>query len=172
MNNTDVSNLVALRGFFTTQMYLQGQSLREIEFRLGFDAGRLSLGAWFAAATQLPGPDDFEFAGYSQVAGHHTAKVYGNINSPSNDSERQAILARKKSVIARWELYGSERLIKVVPMIGHSLNMIDNYQYPPGSGIPQWKITKPVLCRGICFVKEYPNGKFIPDQGYKEVKYK
>ncbi len=70
-NSTELST-VALRGFFTKQIYLQGQTLREIEDRLGFDSGRLSLGAWFATVVRLPMVDEFEFAGYSQVAGHHT----------------------------------------------------------------------------------------------------
>jgi len=172
MNKTEVSNYVSLRGFFTTQIYLQGQSLREIEIRLGFDAGRLAQGAWFAVATQLPGPDDFEFAGYSQVAGHNTASQYGNLNKPANDQEKQGYLNRKRSVISQWQLFGASRLVKVIPMTGHSLNMSDDYQYPPGSGIPQWKVIKPVLCRGICFVGDYPKGRFIPDEGYTEVKYK
>lgn len=154
---------VALRGFFTTQLYLQGQTLREIELRLGFDQGRLSLGAWFATPSQLPGPNDFEFAGYSQVAGHRTAKEYGeDINNPKNDNEKKAYLLRKRSVIEHWQLYGSNRLIKVIPMIGHTLNMSDDYQYPPGTGVPQWKITTALLCNGICFVNDYPNGKFNP----------
>lgn len=163
---------VSLKGFFTTQLFLQGQSLREIEMRLGFDQGRLSLGAWFATPMQLPGPADFEFAGYSQVAGHRTAKEYGELNNPKTDVEKQAYLAKKRNVVSQWQLYGTNRLIKVVTMIGHSLTTSDDYQYPAGSGIPQWKITKLILCRGICFVSDYPKGRFIPDEGYSEVKYK
>jgi hypothetical protein len=163
MNKSDISNLVNLRGFFTTQIYLQGQTLAEIERRLGFDSGRLSLGAWFAAAINLPGPDDFEFAGYSMVPGHRTIEKYGDINNPGTDPEREAHLRRKRSVISEWDLSGIHRLIKVIPMIGHSPNMSDDYQYPQGSGIPQWKIIKPILCEGICFVKDYPNGRFKPE---------
>ena len=172
MNKSEVSNTVALRGFFTTQLHLQGQTLREIELRLGFDSGRLSLGAWFATPLQLPKPEDFEFAGYSQVASHRTAKEYGSLNNPLSEAGKQAHLNRKRSLINQWQIYGSNRLIKVIPMIGHSLNMSDDYQYPQGSGIPQWKIINPILCRGICFVSDYPKGRFIPDQGYLEVKYK
>lgn len=154
---------VALRGFFTTQLFLQGQTLREIELRLGFDQGRLSLGAWFVTPKQLPGIHDFEFAGYSQVASHRTAKEYGeNLNKPDTESEKQAHHTRKKSVVDSWQLYGSARLVKVIPMIGHSLSMSDDYQYPPGTGIPQWKMINPVLCDAICYVGDYPNGKFNP----------
>lgn len=163
MNKSDISNLVNLKGFFTTQVYLQGQNLAEIERRVGFDSGRLSQGAWFAAAIQLPGPDDFELAGYSLVPAHRTVEKYGDINNPKTDWEKEGYLRRKKLAITQWELSGLHRLIKVIPMIGHSLGMSDDYQYPQGSGIPQWKITKPVLCEGICFVKDYPNGRFTAD---------
>jgi hypothetical protein len=162
---------VSLGGFVTLQLHLQGQTLEEIERRLGFDSGRLSLGAWFATPTRLPGPDDFQFAGYSQVAGHYTKARYGNINDPDTGWEKQAYVLRKKNVIAGWQLYGINRLIKVVPMIGHSPNLSNDYQYPPGNGIPQWKIVRPIMFRGIGYVGNYPKGRFIPDQGYTEVKY-
>ena len=168
-------NPVNLRGFVTTQKYLQGQTLREIEIRLGFDKGRLSLGAWFAVAMRLPNHSQFEFAGYTQVAGHHTHEQYGDLNSPASPEEKAIYLARKMNIIqTKWSLNGEKRLVKVVPMIGHSLQMSDDYQYPPGSGIPQWKITAwPGLpFKGICFVGDYPDGKFIPDEGYNPVRYR
>jgi len=168
-------NPVNLRGFFTTQIWLQGQTLREIEKRLGFDSGRFSQGVWFTTAVRLPQPEEFEFAGYSQVAGHHTKEIYGDINSSLNKQEN-AILNQKRLNVIRneWSLYGNKRLIKVIPMIGHSLMMGDNYQYPPGSGIPQWKIVAPIGIpwKGISFVDNYPNGQFIPDEGYTPIRYK
>ncbi|MEO6254438.1 MAG: hypothetical protein ABIO79_14090, partial [Ferruginibacter sp.] len=141
---------VPLKGFFTKQIYLQGQTLVEIERRLGFDSGRLSQGAWFAAATVLPNPHEFEFAGYSQVAGHHTSEQYGDINNPKNKHEEDAYILQKKAIINTWKIYGSDRLVKVIPMIGHSYHMGQDYQYPPGSGIPQWRIISPIYCKGIC----------------------
>jgi hypothetical protein len=166
-----VQGSVQLAGFFTRQIGLQGQTLAEIERRLGFDRGRLSQGAWFATALELPKEDGFELAGYSQVASHHTVEQYGNINSPQTNDQKAAYQQQKKNVIASWKLTGSDRLIKVIPMIGHSLQMGLDYQYPPGSGLPQWKITKPILCKGICFVSDYPDGRFIPEQGYHSIKY-
>jgi hypothetical protein len=165
---------VYLRGFFTTQRWLQGQTLREIEQRLGLYNGRLSQGAWFATVIELPRPDDFEFAGYSQVAGHHTLQMYGNLNSRENQEERANYLQRQLNIInSEWSLYGDKRLIKVISMLDHSIMMSYDFQYPPGSGIPQWKIIAKdgVRWKGICFVKDYPNGRFIPDQGYNPVRY-
>ena len=172
MVNTQDLNPVALGGFFTVQLYLQGQKLAEIESRLGFDRSRLAQGAWFVTPIGLPGPNDFDLAGYSQVAGHRTREQYGELNSPVNDLEKAAYLQKKKNAMATWALHGQKRLIKVIPMTGHSLNMSDNYQYPPGSGIPQWRISRAketILWRGICFVKDYPNGRFIPDEGYTAI---
>ena len=168
MNN----GTVALYGFFTTQIYLQGQTLREIEIRLGFDKGKLAQGAWFAAATHLPNVGQFEFAGYSQVASHHTVEQYGNINKPQGLSEKEAYDRRQKMVIETcWALHGSNRLIKVIPMTGHTPNMDMDYQYPPGSGIPQWKAIVPVYWKGLSLVKDYPNGRFIPDEGFTHIMY-
>lgn len=160
MSTNQISGSVPLRGFFTIQKCLHGRSLQDIERILGLDSGRLAQGAWFATPIQLVHPGDFEFAGYSQVAGHHTISQYGNINSPANKYEMDAHKRIKESLIKEWQTLGENRLIKVIPMTGHSLSMSNDYQYPPGSGIPQWKFINYISCRGICFVNDYPNGKF------------
>jgi hypothetical protein len=163
MVNQQLTNTVYLKGFFTLKLYLLGQTLREIEQRMGFDAGRLSLGAWFATPLGIPSEDEFELAGYSQVAGHHTREQYGdNLNNPGTDGEKQAYAIQKRNVIQGWQLYGTNQLIKVLPMIGHSINMSDDFQYPPGTGIPQWKMIKPILCRGLFYSNTYPGGRFTP----------
>ena len=166
------SGTIFMKGFFTTQKYLQGRTLYQIEKLLGLHERRLSKGAWFCAATMLPGTNDFELAGYSQVAGHHTKDQYGSINDPKNLSEKNAYESQKKNVIGSWKLYGWQRLIKVIPEINYDGSLTNDYQYPPGAGTPQWKMIREIPCRAICFIKDYPNGKFIPDEGYKEIKYK
>ncbi|MDF9797955.1 hypothetical protein OKW21_003218 [Catalinimonas alkaloidigena] len=169
-----LTNIIYRSGFFTTQRWLQGHILREIEDRLGFKTGRLSQGAGFFTAVHLPKPEEFEFAGYSQVASHHTEKEYGNINSPVSHDEKAGYLQRKMSVLnSQWSLYGDKRLIKVVPRIGHNSALKNDDQYPPGKGIPQWKIValNGIAWREISFVSEYPNGQFIPDEGYTAVRY-
>lgn len=169
-----LNNLVELGGFFTTQLWVQGKTLREIERLMGFDNGRLSQGAWFATvAFRLPKPEEFEFAGYSHVAGHRTTKVYGNLNSPQTQNEKDYYAKQKETIIrTKWSMQGSSRLIKVVPMIGHSIFMGDDFQYPPGAGIPQWKLVKKLYWKGISFVKEYSEERFIPEQGFTNVKYR
>jgi hypothetical protein len=168
------SGPVALSGFFTTQIYLQGKTLSEIEVLVGYDRGRLRQGAWFATAIRLPGVDDFELAGYSMVAAHRIKEQYGDLNNPNGKLEEDAYKRKKLNAMLGWSGFGSQRLIKIIPMTGHDPNMSDDYQYPPGSGIPQWRVKRerPILWRGICLVKDYPNGRFIPDEGFTPVKYK
>ena len=171
MDGNNITETMSLRGFFTTQKHLQGKTLREIERLLGFNDGRLSKGAKFFTPLILPGIDGFEFAGYSQVAGHHTQAQYGNINSPEGPAEKKQYDEMKKKVAGSWTLYGSERLIKVLPVTRPRDGVPDDFQYPPGLGIPQWKMTNQVECRVISFVRDY-DGRFIPDQGYKEIRIK
>jgi hypothetical protein len=156
---------VNLSGYFTSLNYLQGKTLAEIERLVGYDAGRLKQGAWFATPITLPGINDFDLAGYSQVADHRAKAQYGDMNKPANKSEQDAFIIKKKNAMSQWSLIGAQRLVKVIPMTGHSYQMSDDYQYPPGAGIPQWKVKRErsVLCRGICYVGNYPNGIFIAD---------
>ena len=162
-----------LHGCFTKQLVLQGRTLRDIELILGYHMGRLSEGAWFAAAVRLPEIDNFELAGYTQVAGHHTVKQYGDLNNPGSAAEKETYTAMKKMAMNSWKTFGTDRLIKVLPSIRHSSHMEDDVQYPPGHGVPQWNVKKgsPLSCRLISFVKDYPDGRFIPEEGYTAVRY-
>ena len=164
-------------GCVTQQLYLQGRSLAEIELLLGFHKGRLKMGASFWVAIVLPTADEFDFAGYTQVAGHRTTSQYGNINNPLRKDEKEAYDRRKKMVIDKWStVNGSERLVKVKPIMEPDNSMDNDTQYPPGQGIPQWVIKKPsnIIFKNIQELtdKDYPNGRFVPDQGFIPVKYK
>jgi hypothetical protein len=171
MSSTNIPREIPSSGFFTKQIWLQGQTLKEIENRIGFHSGRLKDGCLIGVATALPGPDDFEFAGYSQVAEHHTARQYGNINQAKNKSEADAQLKSKLNLIASWSLQGSDRLIKVFPGIRHSANLQPDFQYPPGSGIQQWKLKKTIVWKIIAKLERYPDEIFIPNEGFQRVKY-
>lgn len=155
-------------GFVTRQLNIQGQTLGEIEHRLGYHQGRLAKGAKFYVLQQLPSATQFELAGYTQVAGHHTTEQYGDINNASDPMLR----AKKAMAAAQWSLHGSDRLVKTVPFIGLDKGMKDDDQFPPGSGIQQWKIIDALPFRLEAIVLDYPNGRFIPLEGYQAVKYK
>jgi len=166
----ELGSKLSAKGFFTRQINIQGQTLAEIESRLGFHKGRLSQGAYFLVAKQLPKEGDFKFAGYSQVASHKTIQAYGDIN---ND---KGLERTKPSVMSQWSVSGNnrgqDRLVKVIPVIQHNKEKGDDEQYPPGSGIQQWQLSNEIEFVVECFVADYPNGRYKPKEGFTEVKYK
>lgn len=164
-----------MSGFVTLQRYVQGKTLADLESLLGFRRGRFAKGVTVSAALVLPEIDEFELAGYSQVAGHRTEEEYGSINAPIRSDEADAYIVKKKLARSQWSLYGTSRLIKFSEDIGHLSHpnkvknrALNDFQYPPGRGVPQWKIPeeKPIAFRVIARLTNYPNQRFEPDQGY------
>ncbi|MBK7965235.1 MAG: hypothetical protein IPK10_08020 [Bacteroidetes bacterium] len=112
----------------------------------------------------------------------NVSKVYGTtLNFPATLGEKESYKRSQERIIQEtWEkdrrntianlcsLIGSKRLIKVTDCLGDE----DTKSYKNGLGIPQWIITKAINVREIAFAREYPNGRFIPDQGYKPILYK
>jgi hypothetical protein len=149
-----VGEIVPTQGYFTQKKYIKyainNGGLRNIEQTVGFHSGRLKNGAYILELTRLPKPSEFEFAGYSQVASHRFQKTFPNIDTDLD------IPAAKKSVIDMWNKEGgSSALVKIIPVTEHSKIMNDNNQYPPGLGIPQWKLTQPVNARITDLLTEY-----------------
>ncbi|MBK8566756.1 MAG: hypothetical protein IPN76_26345 [Saprospiraceae bacterium] len=148
-----------LSGFFTQQKFIVGQTLPELERRLGYRSGRLAQGAYVYRAEQLPTANDFELYGYSQVSGDklNTGGQYDR--SKANKlwpGSKDIELNKLKSIaMSGWQLSGPDSLVKVMPVTPHS----ENETYPPGSGVPQWRVTNAVQCRLVVFIKG-PNGKF------------
>jgi hypothetical protein len=128
-----VGQPLAVKGFVTQYKFLAGRPLARIESLLGFHAGRLARGATFATLDRLPTIGEFDTAGYSQVAAHrHVAPA-----------DLDPIGLRRMAMRA-WTLTGSDRLIKVMATTPHDPGMSNDAQYPPGPGVPQWKITSPI----------------------------
>jgi hypothetical protein len=147
-----------LSGFFTKQKFIVGQSLSELERRLGYRCGRLAQGACVYRVEVLPGINDFEMYGYSQISG-------GRLETGGRYDQRRAnkIWPGNKDIeienlknIARssWRLSGPDSLVKVIPVTPHS----QSETYPPGTGVPQWRMISPVRCRQVTFI-EGPHGK-------------
>ena len=102
------------------------------------------------ALLELPGIQQFEVAGYSQVATHHH-------QTPSGlDIEKI-----KANAMATWSTTGFERLVKVLPALRHDPNMNPDTQYPPGMGVPQWIATVPLQALVAGIVTDYPNGRYL-----------
>lgn len=152
-----LNSIIPLKGFVTQQGYLKGQNLLSVERLLGYGGGRLSKGAWFCELQQMPTIEDFNLAGYSQVAGHRFAKEF---NTSEYDKDKNALFIRKKNAMAAWELSGRKSLVKVIPVIAHNYNMTDDDQYPAGEGIPQWNLVRELPFRVVSFVPNYTSARY------------
>jgi hypothetical protein len=131
-------DLIEVNGYVTKDKFLVGRTLKEIEGYLGFHTGRLSAGATFVKLTRLPSVGEFQLAAYSMTAAHRHA------TPPELDISKLKSLAMES-----WKLVGGDRLIKVMPTVRHNPGMSDNEQYPPGAGVPQWRIMPAVRIPGI-----------------------
>lgn len=149
-----VGGTANLRGFFTKALYVRNQPSREIEKRLGYRAGRLDEGWWLCFLLQMPKGDDFEVRGYSQMSG---GVAQGHLASPPDPRNAEQKLAadgvdmvKVKGNLLRdvFRLSGPERLAKVIPARGE----FGENDYPPGSGIPQWTLTKPLQFKVAAFM--------------------
>ncbi|MCX7889744.1 MAG: hypothetical protein N2422_08470 [Rhodobacteraceae bacterium] len=141
-------------GFFTRAGFLRGVVPAEVERRLGYRAGRLAQGWWLLVLTEMPGPADFELRGYSQMSG---GVAQGHLPQPPDPRTAEARLGaegfdlgRIKAGLIRdtFRLAGPDRLAKVVPVAGET----GEADYPPGSGIPQWTLTRPLAWSVAAFV--------------------
>jgi hypothetical protein len=147
-----------LRGCFTQMKFIAGQTLPEIERRLGFRAGRLSQGAYVAQAGELPGLHGFNLMGYNQIPGDRfkTNGSYDQSKANAMYPGTDAVKLRQL-VLSAWQLSGPDSLVKVLPVIPHT----DRETYPPGSGVPQWEVTEPIRSRVIAEVEPYGRFSFV-----------
>jgi hypothetical protein len=142
--------IVILRGFFTSQKWLQRKTLAEIELLIGYRAGRLStLGASVYAFTRVPENWEFEVAGYTNVSGglamnpewvaqdRLAAAYHAKTGVPSSETKL------KENARFTMSISGPNRLIKVKPLLDDPLDT-----YPPGRGIPQWRVSELAAQRG------------------------
>ena len=157
-------------GFITQEKFLRNKSLAELERLLGFQTGRLAQGAIISYLKQLPSAEQFDFAGYTQVADQHFKEQFGNhsaIQKPDKgESEKDfnaRILRIKNNIIQKiWAETGPERLVKVKAVTPHSNNITLDEQYPPGDGVPQWKLKVGIPARVVAEIYDYPSGIFRP----------
>jgi hypothetical protein len=131
-----------MRGFFTSQRWLLGKRLKELETLLGYGGGRLtSAGAAVYGFMRVPTNSEFELGGFTNSSGgmrpdpgwvqadRAAARYYASTGLLDSDS------VRKNLARASMTPRGDDRLVKVVPLI-------DGQSFPPGAGIPQWKVSE------------------------------
>lgn len=128
-----LTQFLTVRGCITQEKYIKGRTLSELEFILGFHAGRLAQGATVAALLQVPTKSQFNLLGYTQVAEH---KINSEVFKGLDVDKLKDLLLRET-----FTTVGVNRLVKVIPKTEHSKEMNDDEQYPPGWGVPQWKLT-------------------------------
>lgn len=152
-----------LDGFFTKALYLRGVPGAEIERRLGYRAGRLRDGFWLMFLTRKPTPAEFEFRAYSQMSG---GIEQGHLPANAgNDTAEQRLLKggydvgllKDRIIRETFQLAGPDRLAKVRPIAReHGEDGVPDY--PPGTGVPQWTLTRALPWVAAAFVG--PGGKY------------
>ena len=132
---------ITLGGFFTAQGWLRGACLADLERLLGYHGQLLAAGAAVYAFQRVPEIFEFELKGYTNVPGgmapdpawvaaERAAAPYYK-RTGLDDAET----VRKKAARATMTVRGENRLVKIKPLIAVTSD------YPPGRGIPQWRIT-------------------------------
>jgi hypothetical protein len=145
-----VGDLISVSGCVTQEKFIAGRTLREIEKIIGYHQGRLSHGGVIAVLVQLPEIQQFDIAGYSNVAKH-------NQTSPTGlDIEKLKAQAK-----ATWSLAGPIRLIKILPTTRHDGNLNPDFQYPNGLGAPQWEVKVSLWAKVSALLNDYPNGRYV-----------
>lgn len=140
-----VHEIIQVKGCITQEIYIKGKTLSELERILGFQKGRLEKGMVVAALIQLPTIHQFELLGYSQVAEHKFGKAATN----GLDVNKLKEMVVKDT----FTLVGLKRLVKVMANAPHNDHLNNDIQYPPGQGVPQWKLTGRVSARVIAIVE-------------------
>lgn len=138
-----INDIMLVRGCITQEHYIKGRSLGELERILGFEKGRLENGIIVAALIQLPTAHQFEFLGYSQVAEHKHKEI----------DPKKLDIGKLKQIVLNdtFTLSGHKRLVKVIANKPHDKSRDNDEQYPPGLGVPQWKLTANISARIIGF---------------------
>jgi hypothetical protein len=137
--------IIKISGCITQEHYIKYRSLRELELILGFREGRLEAGAAVVALLKAPGIDEFTLLGYTQVAEHRFNKAA---------AERLDVKKLKEQLLKdRFTSQGPKRLVKVITNTRENPKLTDDENYPPGWGIPQWKLTELVSARVVAIIK-------------------
>ncbi len=130
-------------GFFGKLRWLVNKPADELEQRIGYGSGRLSQGWWLLLLMEPIGPDDFEFAGHSHLSGGRIGHPrLGNGRVTAHDDLRgilspEGFRRQQQNLATSFTTAGVDRVAKIVPRSG------DDGAYPPGTGIPQWRLLVP-----------------------------
>jgi hypothetical protein len=152
-------DVIDVYGYFTLKKYIlyaNANGLKKVEQTLGFHDGRLKQGAYLFELLEIPEAHQFDLAAYSQVAQHRFKEVFPDIDKTLD------IDKAKQGIIEMWKKEGgASTLVKIKAVTDHVNDMSDDTQYPPGLGVPQWRLTKGIRAKVIGFSEEYPFGRLL-----------
>jgi hypothetical protein len=115
-------------GYFTVERNIIGSDLNEIESKLGFQQGRLALGARVLALLRQPAAGEFAFAGSTRYSG-----------------ARGLVQLRQRLNFPVPHAWFGQRLIKVVP------NDSGPDSYPPATTpVEQWQLLVQIPAKVVC----------------------
>jgi len=160
----DVGDNISVKGYITQLHFVAKKTGPQLENLIGFKAGRLGLGWAMLHLTKMPKPGDFQFRGYSQMSGGISQ---GHLKNPIDKrTAEQRLKADEFDVVKLKEMIikdtfaisGAKRLVKIIP----NKKPAGNKDFPPGTGIPQWELVKPmkfkvaavILPDGVKWVKK------------------
>ena len=139
-----------MKGYFTAYKWIRGQSMSELETRIGYRRGRLtSQGVLIYRFLRLPLISEFDLRGttiwteqawQTEVAPERNAALarsaayhQNNPNVPDSD------LVLKRLALASMSLDGPDLLVKLIPKESAEIDE-SPLGYQHGSGIAQWRL--------------------------------
>jgi hypothetical protein len=119
-----------VKGYFTVERNIVGSTLREMESKLGFRAGRLTHGARVLALLRRPSVGEFAFAGSTRYS----------------DADGLVGIDQRVNVPIPHAWLG-QRLVKVEPNLPHSA-----FEWYPRAQSPveQWQLLAYVPAQELC----------------------
>lgn len=134
-----VGATLSLRGYVLLASHIRGRSPVQLEQVLGYRPARLNLGWYLLFLLDPVSASEFELHGYTHFSGgkarHSPLTAEQDLRARGVDVDR----IKGRQAVERFKTHGPDRVAKVVPVIEHS----DVETYPPGSGIPQWRLVVP-----------------------------
>jgi hypothetical protein len=155
-----------VRNCITQDKFIKGRTPQEMESLLGFPVGYLRGGAIILALCKLPENDEFALAqSYTNVlqdpklAPAQNASLYTSteIEVDRRILKRDPLDYLKTMARNCWSDIGTNRLVKVIAN-KHENSNTPTDSFPPGTGVPQWILVKPieaVVVKTIAYNEKY-----------------
>jgi hypothetical protein len=137
----------AMKGVFLQASALRSHSPAELERRLGYTPGRLAEGWTLLLLEEMPAPDDFELMEFAKMSagppGRLSVRAGKSAREILAESGGNMLQLKQKTIADHFRLSGPDRLARIAPVD-------DPYglmPFPPGGGIPQWQLVRPLSFR-------------------------